>query len=443
MNSASDWIKYGVGMVYMIKGRYEEATENFNELLAVNPSYSDAYMQLGIIAKVEGDKEAANSFFEEAICCAPENEFAVFQMGLLQMQFGNHSDAEDHFSRVLELNQSHSEAMINLGIVYGHKEEFDKAENLIKKAYSSNQMQKDGFARLGLLKAQKKDWSGALEIMNKDWESGRISPGWNLVLAQMYGRMGEFEKAIEIINQGYKNNNTLIDGFARLGWIKAQNQDWNGADKLMAKDNEIGRLSPGWQKNLMMIKVFKGELDSAIKLVDDLYCRDHNVADGYAKLGWAYYLSSGNEKRLRLFIDRDIDLGRLSCDGQKINAWAMSIQGELTSAVMLMDSLYAEKPFFKNGCAVMGWERAEKGDMKDGIMLMEKDYQLQRLTPEWQINYSYQLAKNNQSQKARTLFKKAMEIEPLRQKIRIGYQIFPLRKMTKDQYQKMLGLKSI
>ena len=53
MNTNSDWIKYGVGMVYMRKGRYAAAEDIFHELLANNPSYGNAYVQLGLIRKSE------------------------------------------------------------------------------------------------------------------------------------------------------------------------------------------------------------------------------------------------------------------------------------------------------------------------------------------------------------------------------------------------------
>ena len=62
MNENSDWIKYGVGMVYLRKGRYEEAEERFNELLAINPSYGYAYAQLGHIRKNEGEQEECQVF---------------------------------------------------------------------------------------------------------------------------------------------------------------------------------------------------------------------------------------------------------------------------------------------------------------------------------------------------------------------------------------------
>ena len=56
MSQEYDWIRYGAGMVHMMKARYEAAENKFNELLAINPSYGNAYVQLGLIRKIEGRK---------------------------------------------------------------------------------------------------------------------------------------------------------------------------------------------------------------------------------------------------------------------------------------------------------------------------------------------------------------------------------------------------
>ena len=439
MSTSSDWINFGVGMVYIRKGRYEAAENKFNELLANNPSYGYAYTQLGYIRKNQGKKEESIAFFNKAMKHLPDEEMGIYQSGLIHGEYGNYDDASDHYSKVLKLNPFHIDAILNLGFAHGRKGDFEQAEKLIEDAYRKDTAKKDGFARLGWIKTEAKDWFGADEIMNRDYEENRLSPAWQVNLAQVFGRVGKWGHAIELIEQTYKVNQDLKDGYARLGWIKTETQDWKGALGLMVKDYGKNRLSQGWQKNLAMILVFNGEYDNAIKLVKDLYSNDKDAKDGHAIVGWACYLSSGDELKLRDLIEKDASLNRLAVFGNKLRAYAMSIHEELSPACALIESLYAENYNLKDGYAVIGWSQIQYGMEKEGLALMNKDYRLKRLSIAWLINYAYCLACVGQSKEAQSLFNEVMKIEPDRIEFRIGFQLCPLETMTKYQFKEMIG----
>ena len=369
MNCGSEWIYYGAGMVYKKNRHFKEAEEKFRYLLAIYPSYGNAYVQLGFIRKNEGKKFEAKALFEKGLSYNPENENAHHQIGLLQMQSKNYNDAANNFSRVLELNPNRTDAMVHLGITMGGKGDFCAAENLITQSYSKDQEQKNGYARLGWIKAERQDWPSAVEIMSRDLKAGRISSAWQIKLA-------------------------------------------------------IGQ-------------AFTGDYDNAVKLIEDLYNNDKDAVDGFARLGWASYLSSGDEQKLHFLVAKDIHLKRLSVDGNKIMAMAMFLRGELILAGKLIDSLYAKYPYAKDGFATMGWLHIEKVDLEQGIALMGKDYRMQRLSTVWKINYAYQLLKTGESQTAGSILNEIMKLEPHQQEFRIGYQLKPLKIISKRDIEQM------
>ena len=457
---------------------------------------------------MKGSKKSARSLFEKAIGNLPENEMGYFQRGLILVECGNDDDASKQFSKVLELNPSHINARVNMALIFGRKGEFEKAEklidviyqedkkkkdcnarlgwikskakdwsgalelmdkdreagrlsplwqinlaqvyaqtgdfitamDLIERAYAINEVVKDGYARLGWIKTKTQDWSGACELMNRDLKSNRISPIWQVHLAQMVGRRGEWDRAIELIEQAYAANHDLRNGYARLGWIKADIQDWSGVFDLMAKDHKKGRLSAEWQKKMAMILVFKGDPIGAAKMIEDCYSNEIHAVDGYALLGWAHYMASGNEQQLQGFVQKDAELERLSVEGKKIEALAMGINGALTAAGILMDTLYSENSSLQDGFSILGWIHIERRVVETGLKLMEKDYQLGRLSTVWRVNFAYQLARAGKTQKARVLLEEVMDLVPHRKKFHIGYQAFPLDTITKSQFQQMVGL---
>ena len=142
---------------------------------------------------------------------------------------------------------------VNLALLYGRRGEFERAVRLIESAYAIDKDRKDGFANLGWIKAEQKDWEDALELMLRDAECGRLSSSWQISLAELFGRRGEIEYAADLIEEVYSKDPDVKDGYVRLGWIKAEKKDWEGAFSLAVRDEKCGRLGVGWQVNLALL----------------------------------------------------------------------------------------------------------------------------------------------------------------------------------------------
>jgi tetratricopeptide (TPR) repeat protein len=508
MNTKSDWIKYGAGMVHLKKGNKYKAEELFNSLIADHPSYAYPYEQIGYLRKNEGKTDQASEWFRKAIHRMPETEMGYYRRGLSLTELKKFDAASDSFSKVIEMNPNHNDAILNLAIILGKKGDFNKAKQIINDLYLANQEQQDGYARLGWIKTETKnwqgalalmdkdrkldrlsafwkinfaivygwmddfpkavevienvykldhyikdgfsklgwikvdakDWSGALELMKRDLKEKRITPAWKFILAQLFGRSGEWDMASGLLEDAYSADTNLKDGYARLGWIKTEAQDWIGAYEFMAKDRDKGRISNDWKNIMLVMQVFLGDEIGAINTVHEWYSNDHKAVDGYGIIGWAHYLSTRNEEKLQSFLEKDSELNRCSAIGLRTSAWALSIHGNSVAAYRALDAIYSKNPAIRDGFAVMGWLRIEKAEFKEGLELMEKDYRLQRLTPTWQINYAYQLAKMGQLRKARALFSEVVESPLDHHEFRIGFQVLPLEIMTKTHFQKMIGI---
>jgi hypothetical protein len=134
----------------------------------------------------------------------------------------------------------------------------------------------------------------------------------------------------------------------------------------------------------------------------------------------------------------DFAMGRLSEEGRKFKAWSMFAVGMQFSAYSLIESMYNKNENLKDVCAILGWNRIEQGYLEEGLALMDKDYQLERLSNVWQINYVFQLINVGSLKKANLLFKKIIEEEPNRTEFCIGYQFKPLKLISKDELEQKL-----
>jgi len=97
---------------------YADAIESFKEAIAVNPEYSDAYVNLGnVYYKVGRYAEAADSY-REAIRIKPITPFLYNKLGTIFIILGEYKQAINAFDNAAKIDPKNAEAYFNLGIAY-------------------------------------------------------------------------------------------------------------------------------------------------------------------------------------------------------------------------------------------------------------------------------------------------------------------------------------
>jgi tetratricopeptide (TPR) repeat protein len=107
-------------------GREEEAKANLEAALVLDPTYEEAYFNLGVI-KRRVDQPEAERLFEKAIEIDPEYSAAHRELGWLFNKKGDFAQAEYHIRRSLELNADDAWARIYLGNLLWRKGDFANA----------------------------------------------------------------------------------------------------------------------------------------------------------------------------------------------------------------------------------------------------------------------------------------------------------------------------
>lgn len=69
----SDFVRFGLGNLYLEAGQYENAIEQFHEAIRIKPSYSMAYLNLGKACQEAGQKEEAKAIWQKGLQVADEN----------------------------------------------------------------------------------------------------------------------------------------------------------------------------------------------------------------------------------------------------------------------------------------------------------------------------------------------------------------------------------
>ena len=138
---------------------------------------------------------------------------------------------------------------LNLAVVLARTGDLPGAQAEVEAAYHADSRASSGFARLGWVRAMARDWPGALLLMERDLNAGRLSAAWKPNVAVVLAKQARMSEAEALVGQAYRENGALADGFARLGWVKAEAADWDGACELLERDDRAGTLTPLWRVN--------------------------------------------------------------------------------------------------------------------------------------------------------------------------------------------------
>ena len=126
------------GNAFEKKGEFEKAINNFDRAIALNPSY-EAYFNRGITFEKMGQLDKSIGDYDRAIALNPSRYEAYQAGGTLYGKMGLFDKAIEYFNRYIAINPKHSESYNNRGLCYAYLGEDDRALQDFNKAIALDQ----------------------------------------------------------------------------------------------------------------------------------------------------------------------------------------------------------------------------------------------------------------------------------------------------------------
>ena len=108
----------GRGLANYYLGQYDEALNDYNTAIDIDPEYIDAYFNRGILYIEIDELEAAFEDFDFVIELDNEDFEAYFNRGLINIDLGNEEDAFEDFERALGIEPNYAEVYGTRGLLY-------------------------------------------------------------------------------------------------------------------------------------------------------------------------------------------------------------------------------------------------------------------------------------------------------------------------------------
>jgi len=164
--------RYNLGISYAIKGEFENAKDEFQKALKLDPSYQPARESLNVVDLAidkQLNSEAAIYFFKavsylnerkfsevirlmsHALSLDPSFANAYYERGLAYAYIKNYDSAIIDFSRAIQLNPKDASAFNNRGLAYAKgKKQYDEALSDFNKAISINPQFAEAYENRGI-----------------------------------------------------------------------------------------------------------------------------------------------------------------------------------------------------------------------------------------------------------------------------------------------------
>jgi tetratricopeptide (TPR) repeat protein len=203
------------GVAYGHQGDYNDAIEDFNQAIQINPTSALAYNNRGLAYNDKGDHDRAIDDFSQAVKLNPIGSLAYNNRGLVYKVKGDYDRAIEDFSQAIKLNPRNFDTYYNRGLTYNAKGDFDHAIEDFSQAIKINPMNAQIYNNRGLVYKAKGDGNRAIEDYS---QAIRINPHYTIayinrgvaycIKADYYIAIEDFTKAINLSPnsmQGYFN----------------------------------------------------------------------------------------------------------------------------------------------------------------------------------------------------------------------------------------------
>ncbi len=178
------------------KQYFQDAAENYKEIIKSTPNASDVWMRLGVLQRQLGQYDAALASFEQAGSVDPHNSGAPLNEALLFEALGKRKEAAAAYNKVLTIDPENALALNNLAFMNAENgTNLDQAMTLAERAKKKVPNNDDVSDTLGYVYYQKNLNAQALQIFRQLVQDAPQNPTFHLHLAMALEKQGDKQAA--------------------------------------------------------------------------------------------------------------------------------------------------------------------------------------------------------------------------------------------------------
>jgi tetratricopeptide (TPR) repeat protein len=271
----------------------DRAVTHFNDAVAMSPCNTWVRTGLGACMFENGDIPGARLNFLKSIECDPDFEEAYRNLAETYAAEGSFSRAQKVYRKLLGRNKRSRTAWEWLGDLQLKQKKWEYARISYVKSTGLGASGPSIYFKLGYACFQNKDFAQACTAYKKSLECGGTTPELHYNTAAAMEQTQDFEGAIRHYTQAYEKNSDITALYSigncavSLGLYSMAIGSYERFLKMEPENREATfGLANAYQ--------LKKDFSRAIRLYEDILCRDSSFAKAYYNLGsiYAYHVKN-------------------------------------------------------------------------------------------------------------------------------------------------------
>jgi tetratricopeptide (TPR) repeat protein/S1-C subfamily serine protease len=208
---------FGQGSVLGKLKRYQEAIDSYSRAIALNPDFTEAYINRGLTYYYLKQYDKALADYNKAIALNPDDAMAYSSRGATYYYLKQYDKALADYNKAIALNPDDAEAYYNRGITYDDLKQYDKALADYNKAIALNPDDAEAYYNRGNTYYALNQYDKALVDYNK---AITLNPDDALAYngrGNTYYALNQCDKALVDYNRAITLNPDLADAYSSRG----------------------------------------------------------------------------------------------------------------------------------------------------------------------------------------------------------------------------------
>jgi len=228
----------------LAQGRYQQAFEGLQRVLASDPKNIDALYYMSVIAR-----ELSHREYERLFSVAPDSDRAHQLLGEAALAAQNRSEAEEEFKQALKSNPRSIDAATELAELKRSQSKFDEAIDYYAQAEKTGPLNYEIAYGLGACYTYKQEYSTAIEWLRKAVALAPDSAAGRFALGNALFQSGQFNAAIPELDASLRLEPRMKQAYFLLGRAYSKLGRQEEAKAALKKLDELNRAEmPGQDK---------------------------------------------------------------------------------------------------------------------------------------------------------------------------------------------------
>jgi Flp pilus assembly protein TadD len=153
---------FNEGVHFFNQKEFTKAIQTYQKVIELDPTYVEAYNNLGITYQTMGDMDKAFKAYEKAIEIDPRYEKGYNNLGILLFLKDHYDEALEAFQKALVINSNNIESHINLGVLFKKRGQMENAIDSYQTALAIDPFHKETHYNIALLHEQMENFELAV-----------------------------------------------------------------------------------------------------------------------------------------------------------------------------------------------------------------------------------------------------------------------------------------